>query len=115
MHLILDYEPLSKIYQDAGQAIRVGDPRLACIDVFVLGFLARRDLLSVELPLQCSPREVAIPREETASSRLSLEADIDQFRFEKEERVLERPVELSNFKVELDKFSAAHSPRLVIA
>lgn len=24
-HLVLDYEPLSKIFQEAGQAIRVGD------------------------------------------------------------------------------------------
>ena len=40
VHLILDYEPLSRIYQDAGQAIRAGDPRLARIDVFVPSFLA---------------------------------------------------------------------------
>ena len=26
VHLILDYEPLSNQFQDAGQAIRVGDP-----------------------------------------------------------------------------------------
>ena len=52
-HLILDYEPLSHIFQDVGQAIRAGDPRLARIDIFKLGFLARRDLLPVELPIQC--------------------------------------------------------------
>ena len=40
IHLILDYKPLSRIYQDAGQAIRAGDPRLARIDVFVPSFLA---------------------------------------------------------------------------
>ena len=40
IHLILDYEPLSRIYQDTGQAIRTGDPRLARIDVFVPSFLA---------------------------------------------------------------------------
>ena len=40
MHLILDYEPLSNIFQDAGQAIRTGDPKLACIDVSMPGFLA---------------------------------------------------------------------------
>ena len=28
-HLILDYEPLSHIFQDVGQAIKAGSPRLA--------------------------------------------------------------------------------------
>ena len=28
-HLILGYEPLSRIYQDAGQALRASDPHLA--------------------------------------------------------------------------------------
>ena len=40
MHLILDYEPLSNIFQDAGQAIRAGETKLACIDVSMPGFLA---------------------------------------------------------------------------
>ena len=43
-HLILDYEPLSCAFMDVGQAIRAGNPRLACIDVSKPGFLARRDL-----------------------------------------------------------------------
>ena len=46
-HLILDYEPLSRIFQDAGQALRVGSSRLARIDVSEPGFLARRDLSPV--------------------------------------------------------------------
>ena len=33
-----DYELLSRAFQDAGQAIRAGDPRLARIDIFVPGF-----------------------------------------------------------------------------
>ena len=28
IHLVLDFEPLSNTFQDAGQAIRVGDPRI---------------------------------------------------------------------------------------
>ena len=28
IHLVLDFEPLSNTFQDAGLAIRVGDPRL---------------------------------------------------------------------------------------
>ena len=86
VHLILDNEPLSRIYQDAGQAIRASDPRIHRIDVSKPSFLAREDLPPVELPLQRSPREVAVPREETASSRLFLEVEIDQFRLEKKER-----------------------------
>ena len=61
-HLILDYEPLSRIFQDVGQAIRVGAPRLARINVSKPGFLARRDLPPVELPIQRILQEVAAPR-----------------------------------------------------
>ena len=77
--------------------------------------MAQRDLPLVELPLQCSPREVVTPREETASSRLPLEAKIDQFCLEEEGEELERPVELSDSKADFDRFSAAHSPRLIVA
>ena len=40
INLILDFEPLSNQFQDVGQAIRAGDPRLTRIDVSVPGFLA---------------------------------------------------------------------------
>ena len=115
VHLILDFEPLSNIFQDTGQVIRASDPRLAHIDVSVPGFLAQRDLPPVELPLQHSSREVAIPREETASSHLSFEAEIDQFRLEEEREAPERPVELSDSEDEFNRLSTAHSPRLVVA
>ena len=49
-YLILEYEPLSRIFQEAGQAIRASDPRLARIDVSVPRFLAQRDLPPVVLP-----------------------------------------------------------------
>ena len=98
-----------------GQAIRANDLRLARIDVSVPGFLARRDLPLVQLPLQRLPKEVATPREEIASSRLSLKAEIDQFRLEVEGEVSKRPVELSDSETESDKFFATHSPRLVVA
>ena len=55
VHLVLDFEPLSNAFQDVGQAIRAGDPRIHWIDVSRPGFLAREDLPSVELPFQCSP------------------------------------------------------------
>ena len=111
----MDYKPLSRIFQDVGQAIRAGDPRLACIDVSKPGFLARRDLPPVELPIQRVPQEVAISRKETTSTHLSLEAEINQFHLEEEGEVLERPVELSNSEVDFDRFLAAQSPKLVVA
>ena len=77
IYLILDFNPLSDNFQDVGHAIIAGDPRLARINVLVLGFLARKDIVQVELPSHHAPLEAAVPREETASSRLSLEAEID--------------------------------------
>ena len=47
-------------------------------------FLAQEDLPPIELPLHWSLCEVAALKEETASSRLSLEAEIEQFHLEEE-------------------------------
>ena len=110
----MNFKPLSNAFQDAGQAIKAGDPRIHWIDVSWPSFLAQKDLPPVELPPQHSPKEVTAPREETAFSRFSLEAEIDQFHFEEEEGVPERLVELSDSKAELDRLSATHSPRLVV-
>ena len=115
VHLILDYEPLSHIFQDAGQVIRASDPRLARIDVSKPEFLARRNLLLVELSIQRVLQEVAVLREETTATHLSLEAEIDQFHLEEEGEVPERPVEVLDSKVGLDRFSVANFPRLVVA
>ena len=46
IHLISGYEPLSRIYQEVGQALRAGNPCLVRIDVSKPGFLARQDLPS---------------------------------------------------------------------
>ena len=79
VHFILDFEMLLDAFQDVGNAIKVGDPRLFRIDVSVPGFLTRKDLPLIELPFfRALPKAVA-PREEIASSRLSLEKEIDQF------------------------------------
>ena len=40
VHLILDFQSISGIYQDVSNAIRAGDPRLARIDVSRPNFLA---------------------------------------------------------------------------
>ena len=45
IHLILDFQPLSDKFQDVGHAIKASDPRLAWIDVSVLRFLAREDIV----------------------------------------------------------------------
>jgi len=115
VHLILDYKPLSNEFQDTGQAIRVGDPQLAQINIFMLSFLTREDLPPVELPLPRALPEAATPREETASSRLSLDAKIDQFHLKEEGEVQEEPVEILDFEGKLDRASAACSLKLIVA
>ena len=77
--------------------------------------MAQRDLPPVELPLQRVPQQVAALREESASSPCSLDVEINQFCFEEVEGALEKPVELSDYEHEFDKFSTAHSPKLFVA
>ena len=77
--------------------------------------MARRDLPPVELPIQRVPQEVVTSKEETAFTHLSLEDEIDQFHLEEEGEMPERPVELSNSEADFDRFSAVHSPRLIVA
>ena len=45
VHLILNFKPLSKKFQEVGNAIRAGDRRLARINVSVPGFLAREGIV----------------------------------------------------------------------
>ena len=107
---------MSTAFQDVGHAIRAGDPRINQIDVSRLGFLAREDLPLVELPIQRSPRVVVAQREETATSRLSLEVEIDQFYLEEDKEERENPIiQLPDFEDKLDRQSAAQSPKLIIA
>ena len=84
VHLILNFKPLPDKFQDVRNAIKVCDPCLARIDISMRGFLAREGTMQVKPPSHCSPREVAVSREETASLRLSLEMKIDQFRLVEE-------------------------------
>ena len=51
-HLILDFEPISKTFQEIGHAIRAGVAQINCIDVSRPDFLARDDFPSVKLPIQ---------------------------------------------------------------
>ena len=113
--LILDYKPISCIFQDAGQALRVGNPKLAQVDISKLGFLARKDIPPVALPAQHIPQEVAVLKEEAASTHLSLKANIDQFHLDEEGETPDRPFEVSDSEARLDRSSAADFPRLVVA
>ena len=55
VHLILDFEPISRVFQDIGHAIRAEDPRINRIDVSKQNFLAQDDLIPVRLPVQKIP------------------------------------------------------------
>ena len=61
VHLILDFEPISRVFQEIGHAIRVGDPLINRIDVSKPDFLAREDLPPVKLPVQQIPPPLIIP------------------------------------------------------
>ena len=50
-HLILNYEPLSRNFQEVGNAIRANDYQLARIDVSRPHFLAPHDLPPVDYPI----------------------------------------------------------------
>ena len=119
-HLILGYEPLSRIYQNAGQALKRGNPHVARIDVSKPGFLGRWDVPPMVLPTQQNPPQFAIPLQQvplaavvavegiTSSLHLSLEEEIDRFQFAEEERNPERPVEILDSETESDRLSIAH-------
>ena len=125
--LILNYEPLSRIFQDVGQVIWAESSRLALIDVSKPGFLARRDLPPITQPIPQNLPQVAlplpqtlleataIPAEEIASSRLSLEEEIDKFHFEEENNPRAPLINISNAEGESDRNSGIHTPILVIA
>ena len=60
-HLILEFEPISRVFQEIGHAIRAGDPRINRIDVSKPDFLAREDLPLVRLPAKKIPPPFMIP------------------------------------------------------
>ena len=115
-HLVLDYKPISRIFQEAGQAIRDGNLRLNRIDVSKPWFLAQRDLPPIMLPLQqVLPEPAVASREEVASSRLSLEEEIDKFHFEEREIQKTPLINILDTEEEVDRHSGVHHPTLVVA
>ena len=118
--MILDFEPISRVFQEIGHVIRAGDPRINRIDVSKPDFLARENLPPVRLPVQQIPPPLIIPlqqvpleapvvvEEEIASSRLSLEEEIDQFCFVEDVGPSEKPVDISNSETESVNQSSVH-------
>ena len=98
VHLILDFEPISRSFLDIDNSIRADDYRLTRIDVSRPGFLAPYGLPPVDhpipqgipsavQPLQQVPFGQAIVEEGAASSSF-LEKEIDRFQFKEEAIVI---------------------------
>ena len=115
MHLILDFQSISNVCQDVGHTIRAGDPRICRIDVSIPGFLTCEDIVLVEIPLVLILPPAMVLIKETASSRLSLEEEIDKFYLEEEEDQGDQVIPISDAKKETDRLSGVHTPILVIS
>ena len=63
IHLILNFQPLFNKFQDVGHAIRAGDPWLARIEILMPEFLARDDIVPVEIPSRRPSCKAAVLRE----------------------------------------------------
>ena len=126
VHLILDFEPISRVFQEIGHAIRAGDPRINRINISKPDFLAWEDLPPVRLPVQQIPPPLIIPlqqvpleapaatEEKIASSRLSLEEEINQFRFVEDVGLSEKPIDISDSETESINLSSVHPKQLII-
>ena len=124
--MILDFEPISRVFQEIGHTIRAGDPRINRIDVSKPDFFAREDLPPVKLPIQQIPPSLIISlqqvpfetpvatEEEIASSRLSLEEEIDQFRFVEDVRPSEKSVDILDSETESVNLTSVHPRKLII-
>ena len=110
----MDYDPLSRSFQDVGNAIRANDYRLAHIDVSRPHFLAPHDLPPVDhpipqgvplaaQPIQQVPLGQAVADERIASS-FSLEEEIDKFQFEEETQGV-KAIVISEAEEETDEYS----------
>ena len=113
-HLVLDYKPLLRSFQDVGNAIRANDYHLACIDVSRPHFLALHDLPPVDhpipqgVPLATHPvQQVPLGQtvaQEGIASFSSLKEKIDKFQFEEETQGVETIV-ISEAEEETDEYS----------
>ncbi|KAL0016312.1 hypothetical protein SO802_003381 [Lithocarpus litseifolius] len=67
IHVIFDFQPLSTAFQDVGQAIRAGDPRIHRIDVLRPDFLAQEDLLQLNFLFNIPHEKLVVTRIDTSS------------------------------------------------
>ena len=122
-HLILDYEPISRTFQDAGNAIKANDYRLARKDVSRPTFLVPYNLPPVAHPIpqgiplaariiQQVPLEQTVAQEGIASSS-SLEEEIDKFQFEEEIQGVEA-IAISKVEEETGEYSCIQTPAPLI-
>ena len=124
VHLILDYKPLSNIFQEIGNAIRANDYRLACIDMSWPHFLAPYDLPLVDhpvpqgIPLAAPPIQQVplgvVAAEERVASSSSLKEEIDKFQFEEEETQGVETIFISEADEETDRYSCVQALAPVI-
>ena len=123
-HLILDYEPLSRNFQEVGNAIRANDHRLTHIDVSQPNFLVPHDLPPVDYPIpqgvplvaqpiQQVPLGLAVAEEEIASSS-SFKEEIDKFQFEEEEMQGVEAIVILEVEEEIDEYSCIQTPAPII-
>ena len=120
----MDYEPLSRSFQDVGNAIKANDYRLARIDVSRPHFLAPHDLPPVDhpipqgvslatQPIQQVPLGQAVAKEGIAFSS-SLEEEIDKFQFEEEETQGVEAIVISEAEEEIDEYSCIQTRAPII-
>ena len=124
--MILDFETILRVFQEIGHAIRLGNPWINCIDVSKPDFLAREDLPPIRLPVQQISPPLIIPlqqvpleapvaaEEEIASSRPSLEEEIDQFCFMEDVGPSEKLVDILDSETESVNLSSVHPKQLII-
>ena len=114
IHLILDFEPISKSFLVVGNSIRVDNYRLASINVSRPGFLAPHDFPPVDHPISQGIPFAAQPLQQVplgeaiigkgAASSSSLEEEIDRFQFEEEAIVI------SEAEEGVDEYSCVQTP-----
>ena len=119
----MDYEPISKTFQDVGNTIKANGYRLARIDVSRPTILASHDLPPVAhsipqvIPLAARPIQQMplgqIAAQEGIASSSSLEEEIDKFQFEEETQGVEAIV-ISEVKEEIDEYSCIQTPTPLI-
>ena len=74
-----------------------------------INYPSNKSLPQLIIPLQQVPLEALVAaEEEIASSRLSLEDEIDQFCFMEDVRPSEKPVDISDFETKSVNISSVH-------